>query len=136
MTMGTPTGHDGSVAAHADGGVDHEGHGQTSIDQHWRDLVTVALLGTDRRDPPIAPAPIADVVADTARPSPSERMLAQVSGMHRRTSSGRPARADHRRTGNTGTRRTAAMWPAAVERWHHITTSWPVLEDEWLPVRR
>jgi hypothetical protein len=22
--------------------------------------------------------------------------------------------------------------PAAVDRWHHITASWPVLEDEWM----
>ena len=33
---------------------------------HWHDLVTVALLGTDRREPPAPPAgPLADVVDDT-----------------------------------------------------------------------
>ena len=47
--------------------------------EHWRELVTTAMLGTDRRDPPAAVGPLADLVADTLRSAPSERMLAQVA---------------------------------------------------------
>ena len=97
----------------------------------WRELVTVALLGTDRRDPPAAGGALGDLVADAARASPSERMLAQVAAA-------------------TAIRRAAVVpgpplavlappdedlrseiVPAATDRWHHVTTSWPVLEDEW-----
>ncbi len=52
---------------------------KVSMQEHWQQLVTAALLGTDRRDPPDPPGPLADLVADTARSSPSERMLAQVA---------------------------------------------------------
>lgn len=100
----------------------------------WRDLVTAALLGTDRRDPPDTLGPVGDLVADTARVSVSERMLAQVAAVTavRRAAvlPGPPVpalagpRPDDRRP----------CVPAAVDRWHHITTSWPVLEDEWMLV--
>ena len=50
-----------------------------SMQDHWDELVAVAMLGTDRRNPPDAPEPIADVVDDTVRERPSDRMLAQVA---------------------------------------------------------
>jgi hypothetical protein len=107
-------------------------HGEVTIEQHWRDLVTVALLGTDRRDPPPAPGPIADVVADTVRSSPSERMLAQVAASTavRRAGVLPGPVIDELATPERDDRPPCP--PAAVDRWHHITTSWPVLEDEWL----
>ena len=46
--------------------------------EQWRELVSVAMLGTDRRNPPEPEGLIADLVDDTVRPTPSERMLAQV----------------------------------------------------------
>ncbi len=50
------------------------------LDRYWSDLVTVALLGTDRRDPPEAPAGLlADLIDDTLHEAPSQRMLAAVS---------------------------------------------------------
>lgn len=105
---------------------------EQSMSDHWSELVTVALLGTDRRNPPPPPGPLADLVADTARSSPSARMLAQVA-----------AATAIRRAGvlpgppldvlavPDGDDRPPCP-PAAVGRWHHIATSWPVLEDEWL----
>ena len=58
----------------------------TDIDRiadYWDELVTVALLGTDRRDPPEMPTDrLADVVADALAPSPAERML--IAGRRRR----------------------------------------------------
>ena len=50
------------------------------VADHWHELVTAALLGTDRRDPPDPPpGPLADAVADCAAPTPSGRMLADVA---------------------------------------------------------
>ncbi len=54
------------------------GDGATAAD-HWRELVAVAMLGTDRRNPPEPTGVIADLVDDTVRSTPSERMLAQVA---------------------------------------------------------
>lgn len=103
-----------------------------TMEAHWQALVTAALLGTDRRDPPDPVGPLADVVADTARSAPSERMLAHVA-----------ACTAVRRAGVLPLPATAPLAPppvddrptcppAAVDRWHHITASWSVLEDEWL----
>ena len=99
---------------------------------HWDELVAVAMLGTDRRNPPDAPEAIADIVDDTVRERPSERMLAQVAAMVAARRAGVlpgsplpalvPPPVDDR----------PAIVPAAVERWYHVTTSWPVLEDEWM----
>lgn len=102
-----------------------------SVDALWRELVTTALLGTDRRDPPVDDGLIGDLVADTVRADPSSRMLAQVA-----------ACTAVRRAGVLPGEQTAALRPpefddrpvcspAAAERWRHVTTSWPVLEDEW-----
>ena len=100
---------------------------------YWQELVTAALLGTDRRDPPSPPpGPLADVVADTARTAPSARMLASVA-----------ACAVARRAGIRPLPPSPALQPPAPDdrpllpapaaaRWRQIVTHWPVLEDEWL----
>jgi len=103
-----------------------------SVDQHWRELVTVALLGTDRRDPP-APIPVlADVVHDTARSAPSERLLAHVAACTtvRRAGVLPGPRLDPLASPVDDERPPCV--PTAIDRWHHLTTSWPVLEDEWM----
>lgn len=100
--------------------------------EQWRNLVTAALLGTDRRDPPDAEGPLAELVADTARAAPSERMLAQVAActaIRRAAILPGPAVA---LTSAPDTDQRRECVPAATERWHHITSSWPVLEDEWM----
>ena len=52
-------------------------------------MVTVALLGTDRRDPPAPPAGgLADLAADDPQPTPSQRLLQQVAATHRRAPRG------------------------------------------------
>jgi len=112
-----------------------------SVTEHWHELVTVALLGTDRRDPPVPPVgALADLVDDTAAPTPSARMLAAVSGCVAARRAGLtplppapalapPAAGDH---GQTDAR---PMLPAAAaRRWRHVIPAWPVLEDEWLAV--
>ncbi len=100
--------------------------------EQWRELVSVAMLGTDRRNPPEPEGLIADLVDDTVRSTPSERMLAQVAAMVAVRRAGvlpgpvRPA------IDGPGADDRPVCVPAASERWHHVVSSWPVLEDEWM----
>jgi hypothetical protein len=102
-----------------------------TIEDQWRELVTTALLGTDRRDPPLADGELGDLVADSVRSDPSARMLAQVAACTavRRAGvlPGPPVAPLARPTEDA----RPPCTQAAVSRWKHITTSWPVLEDEW-----
>lgn len=103
------------------------------LDRYWSDLVTVALLGTDRRDPPEAPdGLLADLIDDTVRESRSQRMLAAVS-----------AGAAARRAGFAAGQPCARLAPpepdprpactaVAAATWRYIVAEWPVLEDEWV----
>jgi hypothetical protein len=103
-----------------------------TLEEHWHDLVTVALLGTDRRDPPQPPdGALADVVADAVRPTPSARMLADVA-----------ATAVARRAGVVPGPPAVPLQPppddprpmtpaAAAATWRYVVVEWPVLEDEW-----
>jgi hypothetical protein len=101
----------------------------------WHELVTAALLGTDRRDPPELPVgPIADTVADAVRPTPQGRLLAAVAAITVARRSGamplppvstlQPPEPDPR----------PLLPVAAVERWRAVVADWPVLEAEWLGV--
>ncbi len=99
----------------------------------WSELVTVGLLGTDRRDPPELPdGPVADVVADAVRHTPQGRLLASVSAMVvARRCGARPL--DVRPSLIGPPVDTRPMIPVvAGGRWHEIVAQWPVLEPEWL----
>lgn len=106
-----------------------------SLTEHWRELVTVALLGTDRREPPDPPAgALADVVADSVAPTASARLLTAVGGCVAARRAGvrplppvpvlAPPEPDAR----------PLLPPAAAARWRRSIPAWPVLEDEWLAV--
>jgi len=98
----------------------------------WDELVAVAMLGTDRRNPPEPAGVIADVVDDTVRSRPSERMLAQVAAtVAVRRAGVLPGPARPPIAGPDVDDRPVCV-PAAAERWHHVISSWPVLEDEWM----
>jgi len=99
---------------------------------HWSELVTVALLGSDRRDPPQPPAGgVADLAADLPRPTPSGRLLQQVAAVTAVRRAGvmpgptltevAPPDADAR----------PLTPPAATSTWLRIVSDWPLLEDEW-----
>ncbi len=103
------------------------------LDHLWRELVTAALLGTDRRSPPIPEAgPVTDLVADAVRPDDASRMLAAVAAVAaaRRAAfvpgpagvAPRPPEPD------------ARPWcsPTSVATWRTVVAEWPVLEDEWV----
>jgi hypothetical protein len=106
-----------------------------TLAETWHELVTVGLLGTDRRDPPALPSgPLADTVADALRPTPQGRLLTAVA-----------ATVVARRCGATPLPPSPALLPpesddrptlppCAAVRWHRIVTDWPVLEAEWLAV--
>jgi len=100
--------------------------------ESWDQLVAVAMLGTDRRNPPEPTGVIADVVDDTVRSTPSERMLAQVAAtVAVRRAGVLPGPARPPIAAPDVDERPMCI-PAAADRWHHIVSSWPVLEDEWV----
>ncbi len=100
--------------------------------EHWRELVAVAMLGTDRRNPPEPTGLIADVVDDTVRSTPSERMLAQVAATVTVRRAGVLPGPPMPPIAAPEVDDRPVCVPAAVERWHHVVSSWPVLEDEWM----
>lgn len=102
------------------------------LDADWRELVTAALLGTDRRPPPELSLPVAEVVDDAVRPDDAARMLAAVGAV-----------AAARRASFVPGPAAVPLQPpadderpwcsaAAVDAWHDIVSEWPVLEDEWV----
>jgi hypothetical protein len=104
-----------------------------TVTDHWHELVTVSLLGTDRREPPPAPAgPLADVVADAVRDTPSGRMLAHVAATTVARRAGlRPAPPVAPPVAPEPDARPMIR-PVAARRWRTVVGVWPVLEDEWL----
>lgn len=104
-----------------------------SVEQYWHDIVTVALLGTDRRDPPSPPVGgLSDLAADHRLPTPSQRLLQQVAACTAVRRAGllpaapaqliAPAAADPR----------PVTPPSATATWRTVVADWPVLEDEWV----
>lgn len=105
------------------------------LDAHWQRLLTTALLGTERRDPP-APAsgPVGEVVVDLVRRDAAARLLADVA-----------ATAAVRRAAFVPGPPAPLLAPpapdprpecpaAAVTTWWTLGDTWPVLADEWLDV--
>jgi hypothetical protein len=105
----------------------------TPLATYWDDLLTVALLGTDRRDVPDPPeGPLADLAADHPPPAPSTRLLQQVGACVAARRSGlQPApAADHLAPPPDDGRPVTP--PEAGATWRQVVADWPVLEDEWL----
>jgi hypothetical protein len=104
-----------------------------TVAEYWEELLTVGLLGTDRRELPSPPeGALADLAADEPRPSPSSRLLQQVAACTAARRAGvlpgpsatviDPPPPDHR----------PVTPPEATATWRRIVADWPVLEDEWL----
>jgi len=105
----------------------------TAIDSYWQQMVTVALLGTDRRDPPVPPeGGLADLAADEPLPSPSQRLLQQVSACTAVRRAGLlPGPAAALVAAPAADPRPITP-PSATATWRRIVGDWPVLEDEWV----
>ncbi len=103
-----------------------------AIEGLWRELVTAALLGTDRREPPIAPVDLlADVVADAVRPDDASRMLALVGAVTAaRRAAFLPLPPADPLMGPPADGRPPTPSSASAT-WREIVAEWPVLEDEW-----
>jgi hypothetical protein len=103
------------------------------MNELWAELVTTALLGTDRRELRVGPdGAIADLVADAVRHDPAERMLAAVAA----TAAARRAAfialdpAPELQPPEPDAR--PIVTPAAAATWYQVIADWPVLEDEWM----
>jgi hypothetical protein len=105
---------------------------RVTVAEQWRELVSVAMLGTDRRNQPEPDGLIADLVDDTVRSTPSERMLAQVAATVAVRRAGVLPGASMPPVAGPDVDDRPICVPAAAERWHHVVSSWPVLEDEWM----
>jgi hypothetical protein len=112
----------------------------TRLDGYWRELVAVAVLGTERRDPPAPPAgAIADLLADTAAVGGGDRPTDAAAELLDAVAA------------TTAVRRAAFLpeppldrlapppddprpWcsAAAATTWRTVVSEWPVLEDEWI----
>lgn len=105
----------------------------SSLDTLWRELVTAALLGTDRRSPPMPEhGAVSDLVADAMRPDDASRMLAAVGAVaaaRRASFVPGPSASAPQAPG-----RDDRPWctPAAVATWRTVIAEWSVLEDEWV----
>ena len=95
--------------------------GARSVTEHWHELVTTSLLGTDRRDPPAPPpGPLADVVDDALEPTPSSRMLTAVAACVVARRAGLLPQPAGRTAGAARRRPRPLVPPAASRRWWSI----------------
>jgi hypothetical protein len=104
-----------------------------TLSDYWREMVTVALLGTDRRDPPVPPTGgLADLAADDPQPTPSQRLLQQVAGCAVAQRAGVLPGAAAQLIAPPDDDARPVTPPAATATWRRIIGDWPVLEDEWV----
>ena len=107
--------------------------GTASVGDYWREMVTVALLGADRRDPPVPLAGgLADLAADDPQPTPSQRLLQQVAACAVAQRAGvLPGAAAPVVVPPVDDPRPVTP-PASTATWKRIIADWSVLEDEWV----
>ncbi len=110
-----------------------EAPGDITLTDYWREMVTVALLGTDRRDPPVPPSGgLADLAADDPQPTPSQRLLQQVAGCTVAQRAGVLPGASQLLIAPPDDDPRPVTPPAASATWRRIIADWSVLEDEWV----
>ncbi len=103
------------------------------IEQYWREMVTVALLGTDRRDPPAPPSGgLADLAADDPQPTPSQRLLQQVAACTVVRRAGVVAGPPVPTVAPPAADARPVTPPSTTFTWRRVVADWPVLEDEWV----
>ncbi len=104
-----------------------------TIADYWREMVTVALLGTDRRESP-APPPgaLGDLAADDPQPTPSQRLLQQVAACTVARRAGVLPGASVRVLAPPADDPRPVTPPAASATWRRVVDDWAVLEDEWM----
>lgn len=104
-----------------------------SVAEYWNQMVTVALLGTDRREPPAPPSgSLADIAADDPQPTPSQRLLQQVAATTVVRRAGLLPGAPIATVAPPAPDARPVTPPAASATWRRVVSDWPVLEDEWV----
>jgi hypothetical protein len=105
----------------------------SSVEEYWQQMVTVALLGTDRREAPTPPdGGLADLAADHPLPSPSQRLLEHVAACTAVRRAGLlPGPAAPMVAPPVPDPRPVTP-PPATATWYRVVGDWPVLEDEWV----
>lgn len=99
----------------------------------WDELVTVGLLGTDRRDPPeLPPGAVGDAVDDALAPTPAARLLTAVAAVTVARRAGITAGAPRPPLLGPDVDERPLLPIPAARRWHAIVANWPILEPEWL----
>lgn len=102
---------------------------------YWDQLVTCAVLGADRRDPPPPPVgPFADLAADDPQASAAERLAQQVAAVAAASRAGMTPSPRESSAARPDADDRPVTPPGASVRWRAIVSRWPVLEDEWLVV--
>ena len=104
-----------------------------SLTEYWREMVTVALLGTDRREPPVPPAGgLGDLAADDPQSTPSQRLLQQVAGCAVAQRAGVLPGHSAQLIAPPDDDPRPVTPPVVTATWRRIISDWPVLEDEWV----
>jgi hypothetical protein len=105
----------------------------SDVAQYWSEAVTVALLGTDRRDPPTPlPGGLADLAADAVLPTPSQRLLQQVAACTVVRRAGLVPGPTVPLVAPPGPDPRPLTPHAAGATWRRVVLDWPLLEDEWV----
>lgn len=103
------------------------------LQDYWEQMVTVALLGTDRREPPAPPAGgLADLAADQPLSTASQRLLQQVAATAVVRRAGVMPSAAVDPVAPPGADPRPLTPPGATATWRRVVGDWPVLEDEWV----
>lgn len=103
------------------------------IDEYWREMLTVALLGTDRREPPVPPSGgLADLAADDPQHTPSQRLLQQVAACTVVRRAGVEAGPPVATVAPPATDARPVTPHSATATWRRLVADWPLLEDEWV----
>lgn len=100
---------------------------------HWQQLVSVGLLGTDRRPvPPPPPGALSELAAESPPTDPAEALVQQVAAVTAIRRAGvRPYPVSAALAPPADDPRPVTP-PAAGEVLRVVLAEWPVLEDEWL----
>jgi hypothetical protein len=100
---------------------------------HWAELVSVALLGTDRRDPPDPPAgPLAELALEHPGVDAAGALVQQVAALTvLRRAAALPAPPPPLLVRPTDDPRPCNP-PAAADLLRRVIADWPALEAEWL----
>jgi hypothetical protein len=105
----------------------------TGLGAQWAELVSVALLGTDRRDPPDPPVgPLAELALEHPAADSAGAVVQQVAALTAlRRGAARPVPSPPLLVAAAPDPRPCCP-PAAADLLRRALADWPVLESEWL----